>query len=119
MEHFFIEDEFYGDLQDYIDSLIDGEDSVKELPDDWKIEVATTKLEKAFKVGKEDAADDLSEVWCDRHDDRGGETYKDDVREALLKVIDVDKINEAIPSYYFPDGNVATITKQDLLDWIN
>ena len=39
MEHFFLEDRFYGDLDDFINDLFPEDGDVEDLPDDWSIRV--------------------------------------------------------------------------------
>lgn len=119
MEHFFIEDEFYGDLDDYINGFEEGE--IEELPDDWSIRVQESKSEKCFMLSMNRIVDTIMDDVFDSFDDRmpiENEYEINEIRNAIISGIDVQTINDSLPSYYYPAG-YATITKQDLLDFLN
>ncbi len=122
MEHFFIDDRFYGDLDDYINDCFPEDGDVDALPDDWSIRVQESKLEPMFQVRKEDIIDVLANYFDDQFDDRfpqdNYDPVFDEIVKALKKCFDANKFNSLVPKLYYPAG-YATITKQDLLDFLN
>lgn len=121
MEHFFIEDRFYSDLGDYINDCHDYGDGIDELPEDWTIRVQESKSEKCCVLSLNRIVDNIMEDVFDLFDDRmpiENEYEINEIRNAIISGIDVQAINDSLPSYYYPAG-YATITKQDLLDYLN
>lgn len=119
MEHFFLEDRFYGDLDDLINDLFPGESCIYTLPDNWSIRVQESKLEPMFQL--KDIADYAFDRIFDSFEERfsyESDEQDEDICQALNKCFDVDKFNSLVPKLYYPAG-FATITKQDLLDFLN
>jgi hypothetical protein len=122
MEHFFIEDRFYGDLDDYINDCFPENGDVDALPDDWSIRVQESKLEPMFQLTKPEVAHVINQYIGDTYEDRFNPdddgSVDDEITEALEACFDADRFNSIVPSLYYPAG-YATITKQDLLDYLN
>lgn len=119
MEHFFIEDQFYPDLGDYIDYEFPEDGDIHELPDDWSIRVQTSKLEPMFQLS--DIADYAFDRIFDTFEDRfscESDEQDEDICQALNECFDVDKFNSLVPKLYYP-ATFETIIKQDLLDYLN
>lgn len=117
MEHFFLEDRFYSDLDDFINDLFP--EGVDELPDDWSIRVQKSKLEPMFQL--KDIADYAFDRIFDSFEERfnhESDEQDEDICQALNRCFDVDKFNSLVPKLYYPAG-FTTITKQDLLDFLN
>jgi len=121
MEHFFLEDCFYGDLDDFINDLFPENGDIDALPDDWSIRVQESKLEPMFQLTKEEVAHVINQYIGDIHEDRfnpDDESADDEITEALESCFDVEKFNSLVPKLYYPT-TFTTITKQDLLDFLN
>ena len=122
MEHFFIEDRFYYDLDDYINDCFPEDGDVDALPNDWSIRVQESKLEPIFQLTKPEVAHAILQHVLDIHEDRFGPDddgrLDDEITELLEVCFDVKKFNSLVPKFYYPAG-YATITKQDLLDFLN
>ena len=119
MEHFFIDDRFYSDLDDYINDCFP--EGIDELPDDWSIRVQESKLEPMFQLTKPEVAHIVGQYIWDTHDDRfnpDDDGTDEEITEALEVCFDAEKFNTLVPKFYYPAG-YATITKQDLLDYLN
>lgn len=116
MQYFFIDEDFYSDLGD----LIDRRDYVlKELDDDWSIEVDLSKLEKIFTLKEDfviDAIMEKTEVWEDRFPEESESAYEK-VKNAIRQSIDFKKLNELMPSLYYPNDETCIITKADLIEY--
>lgn len=121
MEHFFLEDRFYGDLDDFINDLFPEDGDVDALPDDWSIRVQESKLEPMFQLTRPEVAHVINQYIGDMHEDRFNqydESADEEITEALEACFDVEKFNSLIPKLYYP-ADFTTITKQDLLDFLN
>lgn len=123
MENFFYEETFHHDLDSLISGLdLDDDGAINELEENWEIEVEDTTLEKIFILKENFVVDAISEStdrWEDRfpedHDDR---TYKK-IQDAIKQGVNVEKINDLLPSLYYPNGQKYKITKADLLEYVN
>jgi hypothetical protein len=122
MEHFFLEDRFYSDLDDYINDCFPENGDVDEMPDDWSIRVQESKLEPMFQLTKKEVADVVNQYIGNMHEDRFNPDddgrLDDEITEAIAKCFDAKKFNSLVPKLYYPT-TFATITKQDLLDYLN
>lgn len=116
MENFFIEDEFYSDLSD----LIDREDcEPEELPDDWSVEAIGTELEKIFELKEDfiiDAILNKTDTWDERFPEEADRIFEK-IKVAVKQGLDVKKINDLLPSLYYPSNETWTITKNDLIEY--
>lgn len=131
-ENFFVDDEYYHDielLEERIisDSLLQDkdldeiEDHVLALPDDWQLEVCWPKLEPLFQIDHRDLQN-MAEALCDYHDDRFNPDHAEDHRAEILKVLEaclnVEAFNAGIPKLWYGEGGEdGVITKQDLVDY--
>lgn len=121
MEHFFIEDRFYGDMDDFINDLFPEYGTVELLPEDWFIRVQESKLEPMFQTNRADVHDVLLNFFYDTYDTRfpeDSESQEEDLSRALKASFDVGLFNSLVPKLYYPAA-FLTITKQDLLDYLN
>lgn len=117
MENFFYHDEFCHDLETLM-HLLDIED-VEALPDDWTVEVKDTNLEKITHLTEECVIDMLVESISERNEDRFSEDSDDDIGKIKKAIkagitLNMQVINELMPSLYFPNGKTFTITKEDI-----
>jgi len=116
-EPFFVDDNFYTDLEDYMEQndLAEVVD-VNQFDDDWTQEIHLCREETIFEIDKGDfegVVDDL----VDGHEDRIGERdVSEDILAAIMGGLDLAKVNAAMPKLWYPNGEKDTITKQDLLD---
>ncbi len=119
MENFFYNDQFCSDLSDLMDILDIDEDNLNELAEDWSVKVEESALEKIFPITEQFIIDAVN-YHSARHDDRfpqDSETIFKSVGEAIKNGIDIDKINDAMPSLYYANGDKFTITKINLVEW--
>jgi len=118
MENFFCNDNFYHDLESFIDRVVDNEEcEIKDLPEDWHDQIEETTLEKTFKMDIEFAVNAIL-LQCDKWSDRLPEESKDtdeQIATAIRSSIDIPKLNCMIPSLYYPNGEKTVITKEDLI----
>jgi len=111
MENFFIENEFFSDFCDYMDSRDLEEDNI---PDDWSEMAVEGKLEPMFDFSLDWIMDRLNEERDDENGNGGEKLIK-----IFEKHIDFNSINEAMPGFWYATKNKFMITKQDLLDYCN
>lgn len=119
MENFFYCDNFYSDISDLMDELEIDEDNVNDLPGDWEVEVEDTTKEKIFVFEKQSVSDAIIETtdrWEERFPEESESTFKQ-IESAIKAGIDIDKINELLPSLYYANGEMSIITKDDLIGW--
>lgn len=117
MENFFYNENFFSDLSELVDHLDIDENSISELPEDWSITCEETTLEKVFVIPKQFAVNaivGLTENWDDRLPGESESLHKQ-IEIAISDAIDIDKLNNGLPSLYYPNGKKFKITKSDLL----
>jgi hypothetical protein len=118
MENFFIDDKFYSD----IDSLLSDydEEEIINLPDDWEVDCKESKLESIFAFDEQYIVDSVlmnTDKWEERFPE-DSERIDNEIRVAVKKGFDIEKINNLLPKLYYPNDNKFKIKKQDLLDYI-
>ncbi len=121
MEHFFLEDRFYSDLDDFINDLFPEDGDIDALPDDWSIRVQESKLEPMFEVERDEINSLILNYLIDKHEDRFPQDNDDQenyIESALYDCVNIAQLNRSIPELYYPT-TFTTITKQDLLDFLN
>ena len=114
MENFFYNNDYYTDLEDFIEKVFDDEDEIQELEEDAEFLCKGSTLETILE---------LSAEWITNRidDDRFSENNSDDECEKITKSlndnIDYEKINYLMPKLYYENyRDRFTITKQDLLN---
>lgn len=121
MENFFYDDRFLTDLDDLMAELDMDEEAVSELDDDWEITCEETTLEKMFVVEQDFATKailDATDIWEERFPEESDKLFKQ-IEKAITEAIDINKLNEGIPSLYYPNGRMFKITKADLVDHVS
>jgi hypothetical protein len=121
MENFFYDDIFCTDIEDLMWELGIDEETLLELEDTWEIECEETTLEKIFVVKKEFATDAIlnkTDTWEDRFPEDSDYLYKQ-IKTSIDNAIDIDKLNEGLPSLYYPNGKRFKINKSDLVGWVS
>ncbi len=117
MENFFYEDRFVSDLSELMDIFDFNEENInEELEDGWSCVVEETDLEPIFQVDAKYIAEIIYNANYERYTEDGNED--DRIIKALKESIDFDKLNAMIPRLYYPNNKTATITKQDLIDYV-
>jgi hypothetical protein len=118
-EAFFYNDEFYSDLEDYIINreIDETEDNwIEQLPEDWGIRVEVAMIEPIFTL----TYDKIEEMFIGFNEDRMPEDIKGDdeikITEAIKSSVDIEKLKEMSPKYYYPNGVFYNITKEDLIN---
>jgi hypothetical protein len=121
MEPFFIETEFYPEVEDFISAMEWEDEDVKALPDNWEQEIFPAKLEKVVTLKSDFLADEVLERLFIYYEDRfpeDDEKVVARIKDAIRHSIDIYKLNSLIPELYYPEGSKSKLTKQDLLDSI-
>lgn len=119
MENFFYDDKFCSDISDLMDVFDIDEDNLAELEDGWSVTCEETTLEKIFVIKKEFAVNAIIEqtdTWEDRFPEESDDLFRR-IKEAIDDAIDIEKLNEGLPSLYYPNGKKFKITKKDLIDY--
>lgn len=119
IENFFYNDTFYPELDYLMQDFEIDENELPDLPDDWEIEVEETSKEKIFVLTKEFIVDHIltaTDNWEDRFPEDDDNTFKQ-IEKAIIAGIDIDKINDLLPSLYYVNGKKYIITKNDLINW--
>ena len=122
MENFFANDEFYSELEDYIEDIWDNhEQAILDLPEDWKDEVIVGSKEKIFVITMDRVVDFImshTDTWEDRFPEDSDRTMEK-IEKAIRSSVDIEKMNDGLPFLYYPSKEKATLTKKDLVDYIN
>lgn len=109
MENFFIEDQFFSDFCDYMESRELKEDNI---PNDWSEMAFEAELQPMYNFSIDWIFDRLNEERDDEDGNAGERLSK-----LLEKHIDFKAINEGMPKLYYVTKNKFEITKDDLLDY--
>ena len=121
MENFFYEDNFYPDFEDFVDDFSFEKEHLSEIKDDWEITCEESSLEKIFNLKKEFIIESLIDA-CYIYDDRipsDSDHIFNKIRTAISKTFDVEKLNENLPSLYYPNGKKFKITKKNIVDYFS
>jgi hypothetical protein len=118
MENFFYNDKFYRDIEELSEDLEDlqEENDIKELPEDYKIEIYKSSLEQLVYFDIDWFFDSIDE---DRYSEQGSDEEANEIQKALIDSIDFNKLNKQIPKLYYPTREKTFITKEDLLKYWN
>lgn len=119
MENFFYNDQFCSDLSDLMDIFDIDEDNLNELAEDWSVKVEESALEKIFVLKKQfvvGAIIQQTDTWQERFPEESDRVFKE-IEDAIERSIDIEKMNELLPSLYYPNGDKFTITKINLVEW--
>ena len=116
MENFFYNDKMYDGLEELIESLDIEDYEIEALPDNWSITCYHMEEQKMFKLSLEEIMDNLDDERFS-HD----HCYKewDDIYEIIADNMDIEKINELMPSLWYPLAVSFKIKKSDLAEYIN
>ena len=114
MENFFIEDTFISDFDDLMDHFDIDEEKLHEVEEDWSCEIFLTDLEPVFVLD----ADWITEKIDEERLGEDGHVIEK-VEKSLLQSIDFEKVNAAIPKFYYPNGKSHTLTKKDLINYVD
>lgn len=122
MEYFFVDENFYHTIEDYILDMSDGGDEewVQSLSDDWKEKIELGQEEIIFQLTEQWIVDTLLERIQIENEDRFPTEQSDkidnQIKKAISKNMNIQKLNGLIPTMYYPSGKFEELTKQDLLD---
>lgn len=114
MENFFYEDEYCSDLCALMEKLELEDADVAKLPDDWTVVVMGTILEPMVELNAEWIIEHIDEERFPEDDDNIYQRIK-----KALEGVDFKAINDRMPKLYYTSGPDITITKADLLEYIN
>ncbi len=116
IQDFFYGDDYYcNDLRDLTDDLGIYKENVNSLKDDWSLKIEFAVEEPIFKIN----AEYLCQLLADANKDRITDFFKEkeSVLKALEECVDFDKLNNTLPKYVYPNGNVQIITKNDIINF--
>lgn len=117
MENFFYNNDFYTDLEDFIERIFEDESEIAELDDDKLYLCKGSKLEPILSLSAEWIAERIDD---DRFSENNNENEVEKIIRVLSENIDYDKINRLFPELYYENyKDKFTITKQDLLDAVS
>lgn len=111
MENFFIDDEFFSDFTEYMESRELDEINI---PDDHSEMAIEGELQPMYKFDLDWIFDRLDEERDDENNNAS-----DKLIELLKKNIDFEAINAGMPKLYYGTKKKFVITKQDLIDYCN
>jgi len=117
MENFFFDDKFCSDIPDLMRILDIDDENLKDVEDDWSITCEETTLEKIFVVKKEFVINTIinkTDIWEERFPEESDDLFEE-IKKAIGDAIEIDKLNEGLPSLYYPNGKMFKITKADLV----
>lgn len=115
MENFFVEENFMHDIGCLLTHCDIEEEDVKDLPEDWDIEVEEAINEPMFKLDAEELQEMLFNSNEERYSEEGNEDKK--IIKALNECIDFEKLNSMIPKLWYGRKTIK-ITKKDLLEYV-
>ena len=116
-ENFLYGDQFVTDYEDLMYYL--GEDDLNELPEDYSVKIQLSKSEKIFKMEENWIVDTIiqqTDKWEDRFPEDSDSVFKQ-IESAIRSGVDFEKINQNLPDIYYPSGEYAVVTKQDLINF--
>ena len=117
MENFFYNDNFYSDIESFIEDIFEDVSEIQELEDDKEYMCKGSTLEPILKLSAEWIAERIDD---ERFSENNNENEVEKIMKVLSGNIDFDKINALFPELYYENyKDKFTITKQDLLDQIS
>ncbi len=114
MENFFYDNEYYDSIEDLIYKLVDSEDEIYELDDDFEIKCYPAKLEPLQEIDEYWLLERMDEDRFPENDER----TDDEILKILRENIDFKKINEAMPKLWYESYPPFILRKEDLIDYI-
>lgn len=120
MENFFIDENFYEDLADYIEKTFgDDKEAIEDLDDNFEEDCREGVEQSIFPISitTEWIIDTIVEIYDRRFPEESDELYSKikKLLEANI-IVNTEAIEKALPKLFYPYGKRFTITKQDLLD---
>jgi hypothetical protein len=110
---FFYEDQFYPDIETFLEDLGWDEEYIKELPDDYVLKIKEAKLEPVIELSADWIFERIYEGRFSEDGNEGDKVYK------ILEDIDYKTINAAMPKLYYESTMKNVLNKKDLLDAIS
>ena len=114
MENFFYNDNFYLNLDDFIDDR--NENFIDELDESSSFKIQLSTLEPMFQLHLGHLANILFDINEERYSEEGNEVFQ--IEKALKESIDFVKLNSMIPKFYYPNNKFEYITKETLKEYI-
>lgn len=123
MENFFLDTDFFSDIDELLEHLEIEEGEVQDLPEDFFVEVIPGNLEPIFKLDIKLIREAIIEACEVAFEDRFPEdspSVDKQIETAINQSVNVEKLNKCLPSLYYPEyGKTVKITKADILEYIN
>ena len=111
MENIYINDEFYGELDDFIEFLEEEQD-IEDLDDDYSVIAFETELRPIVTFTPDWITDRIDD---EEFSENGQDMEIEKIQKALSECVDFKRLNSMIPKLHYPFGNRIIITKADLL----
>ncbi len=121
-EAFFIDENFYSDISDYVADLDLNDEDITALPDDYTKKIQLATLEPLFTPDKNFFENIATEI-CQWEEERFPEEDHDErifkgLVAALKNSFDKERFIKELPKLYYPNGKFDVLTKKDLVDWL-
>lgn len=116
-ENFFYKGEFYSDIDEFLEYCGIDVESISETHDDYSFEFIKGKEEKIFALTQEfvvNAIFEQTDKFEDRFPEDSDRVFKQ-IEDAIKESVDIIKLNDLLPSLYYPTKEKFTVTKQDLI----
>jgi hypothetical protein len=116
-EMYCIDDTYYSEIDEMVESATDGYESIEEIPSDFIIEYYECELRPIFKLD----SGLLYELIHDHFEENSSEDgYEwDSVEDLIKKHLNLDAINAADPELWFPEGKTITMSRDKVIEIIN
>ena len=118
---FFVDDKFFAEVEDYLLETEWTDDEIRNLPDDWSIEIGLASKEPVCKLDidkfiNEYIVDQLCEETLPEDPD---DTIKQ-IEKCVKENIDFTKLNESLPRLWYLNERAkdGVLTKKDLMEAI-
>lgn len=111
--NFFIDENFYEDLDDYCEQKDYDIWNIEDLPYDYTENCQYATLEVSIETVD---LDSLALLIIDDNDHRLGEddSFHDEIKKAFKECFDKDLFLSKVPKLYYPNGQKFVLTKQDI-----
>lgn len=112
-----IDDHFYSEIDEMVESAIDEYNSIEEIPSDFIIEYYECKLRPIYKLDSRVLYELIHDHFEENSSESGDEW--DDVEDLIKKHLNFDAINEEAPELWFPEGKEITMSRDKVIEIIN
>jgi hypothetical protein len=115
---FYVEENFYDTIEDYLIDKEWGEEEIKAFPEDWTVEIGIPSLEPVCQINIDDFIDNyVVDQLCEENLPEEPDYTIERIKKAVKENVDFTKINEAMPKLWYMNNKAKDgfLTKRDLL----